>query len=290
MQRQRACSGTAHPPWLRVRLPSASVHRMENLLARLRVHTVCKSAMCPNQGECFARGTATFMILGAVCTRNCAFCAVAKGRPEPVDPEEPERVACAARALGLRHVVITSPTRDDLPDGGASQFAATIRAVKALNPETTVEVLVPDFGGRNDALLEVVLAGPQVVNHNLETVPRLYRLVRPKASYRRSLDLLARVKEFSPMSYTKSGIMLGLGETPEEVIQTMKDLRKVKCDVVTLGQYLRPSPDHLPVAEYVSPARFAWYRKKGEELGFSRVIAGPLVRSSFRADEIFGIG
>jgi lipoic acid synthetase len=177
-----------------------------------------------------------------------------------------------------------------LPDGGASHFAATIRAVKALNPEATVEVLVPDFGGRNDALLEVVLAGPQVVNHNLETVPRLYRLVRPKASYRRSLDLLARVKEFSPMSYTKSGIMLGLGERPEEVIQTMKDLREVKCDVVTLGQYLRPSPDHLPVAEYVSPTRFAWYRKKGEELGFSRVIAGPLVRSSFRADEIFGIG
>jgi len=258
---------------------------MEKLLRGLHLHTVCESALCPNIGECFGRGTATFMILGDVCTRGCRFCAVRKGKPAPPDPEEPERVAEAARRLGLKHVVITSVTRDDLPDGGASHFVATIEAVRCRLPDATIEVLIPDFGGSLRALEQVIAAGPEVINHNLETVPRLYPLVRPRADYRRSLGILAWVKRQAPHITTKSGLMLGLGERPHEVEEVLVDLRRVGCDVVTLGQYLQPTERQLPVAEFIPPERFDEYRRQGEKMGFRAVVAGPLVRSSYRAEE-----
>ncbi|MGB9809038.1 MAG: lipoyl synthase, partial [Caldanaerobacter sp.] len=243
------------PEWLKVRILSEDLNRMEAFLKNMGLNTVCQSANCPNMGECFARRTATFMIMGNICTRNCRFCAVEKGHPQPLDEEEPGRVAEAARRLGLKHVVVTSVTRDDLPDGGASHFAKTIYELKKL-PGVTVEVLVPDFMGNEEAIRTVVEAKPDVINHNVETVPRLYSRVRPKADYIRSLNLLKKVKELDPLILTKSGIMVGLGETEEEVIEVMKDLRDIDCDMMTIGQYLRPSHKHIEVAEYVTPEQF----------------------------------
>lgn len=255
------------------------------LLEGLGLDTVCLSAACPNLGECFARRTATFLILGPVCTRNCRFCAVPKGTPRPVDPGEPRRVALAAAELQLRHVVITSVTRDDLPDGGAGQFAATVTAVREALPEATVEVLTPDFRGRPAALEKVMAAGPRVFNHNVETVPRLYPAARPQADYRRSLEVLRRAKEMRPGILTKSGLMVGLGEREEEVLAVLADLRSAGCDAVTIGQYLRPSKAHLPVREYLTPETFARYRARAREMGFRYVASGPLVRSSYLAED-----
>jgi lipoic acid synthetase len=246
---------------------------------------VCESAKCPNIGECFSHRTATFMILGSACTRNCTFCAVEHADPQPVDPDEPDRVAAAAAELGLRHVVVTSVTRDDLPDGGAEHFAQTIRAVRARLPEASVEVLTPDFEGREGDMAAVAAAGPDVYNHNVETVPRLYSRVRPEAEYARSLHLLEYVKRSCAQSVTKSGLMVGLGETDAEVVDVLRDLRAVGCDSITVGQYLRPSPRHLPVERYVPPEQFAEYARAATELGFGHVASAPFVRSSYNAAE-----
>jgi len=273
--------------WLRRKLPDRKVlQEMDSLLKNLNLHTVCDSAQCPNRGECYQKGTATFMILGNICTRNCGFCAVQKGRPLPLDIDEPYHVAKAAQQLRLKHVVITSVTRDDLPDGGAEQFRNTVSEIKRLIPESTVEVLVPDFNGSWEALQQIINALPEVINHNIETVPRLYSLVRPQARYELSLELLRQVKIRNKNIFTKSGIMLGLGEEQEEVIQAMEDLRKVNCDMLTIGQYLRPSPNHLKVYKYIHPHQFAEYQKIGMSLGFKFVASAPLVRSSFQAGEI----
>jgi len=258
--------------------------RLKRLVSQLRLHTVCESAACPNIGECWQRGTATFMILGNVCTRRCGFCGVRKGAPAPVDYNEPRRVAEAVKVLGLAYAVITSVTRDDRPDGGAELFAMTIRAIREEVPGCRVEVLVPDFRGSREALARVMAAGPDVLNHNVETVPQLYSRVRPGARYERSLELLARARRLSPATPAKSGLMLGLGEKPEEILAVMKDLRACGVSILTLGQYLRPSPRHLPVERYVPPEEFAGYRRRGLAMGFSRVEAGPLVRSSYHAD------
>jgi lipoic acid synthetase len=277
-----------HWLWRRVSVGAeAAVDRMENLLGGLQLHTVCQEAHCPNIAECFGRGTATFMILGDTCTRNCRFCAVSHGRPAPVDPEEPERVAEAATRLGLRHVVITSVTRDDLPNGGASQFAATVCAVRRRLPGATVEVLIPDLGGSRAALETVLASEPDVLNHNLETVPRLYPRVRPQAEYRRSLGVLACAKAHASKTVTKSGLMLGLGERTAEVLRVLYHLRRARCDLLTLGQYLQPTDRHLPVRRYVPPAEFGWYEDKCRALGFQGVAAGPLVRSSYHAEALW---
>ena len=276
-----------HLYWLRRRLPDQKVlEQMDSLLRELNLHTVCDSALCPNRGECYKNGTATFMILGNVCTRNCRFCAVKKGVPLPVDSEEPYHIAQAAKRLNLKHIVITSVTRDDLPDGGAGHFAKTIIEIRKLLPESSVEVLVPDFNGSWEALQKIIDVQPEVINHNIETVPRLYPLVRPKAVYKLSLELLRQVKIRNKNIVSKSGIMVGLGEKKEEVIQAMKDLRQVNCDVLTIGQYLRPSPHHLEVQEYIHPDKFEEYRKIGMSLGFKYVASAPLVRSSYHAVEI----
>lgn len=272
------------PEWLKVRLLNEDLNRMEAFLKSMSLNTVCQSANCPNMGECFARKTATFMIMGNICTRNCRFCAVEKGHPQPLDEDEPRRVAEAAQKLGLKHVVVTCVTRDDLPDGGASHFAKTIYELKKL-PGVAVEVLVSDFMGKEESIAKVIEAKPDIINHNIETVPRLYSKVRPKADYSRSLNLLKKSKELDPYILTKSGIMVGLGETEEEVIQVMKDLRSVDCDMMTIGQYLRPSVKHIEVAEYVTPQQFERYEEIGYELGFKYVASGPLVRSSYHADE-----
>lgn len=274
------------PSWIKRRFPPQEEwERVQRLLQTLALHTVCESAHCPNLGECFRRGTATFLILGNVCTRSCRFCAVGKGIPLSPDPEEPERVAEAAKRLCLKHVVVTSVTRDDLPDGGAGHFAATILAIRKALPQATVEVLVPDFQGSEEALDTVLAARPEVLNHNVETVPRLYPLVRPQADYARSLRLLERAKEKAPDILTKSGLMVGLGETRKEVEEVLRDLRKARCDIVTIGQYLRPSVHHLPVASYVPPEEFEYYREYALRLGFSGVASGPFVRSSYKAEE-----
>lgn len=274
------------PSWIKRRFPPQEEwERVQKLLRTLALHTVCESARCPNLGECFRRGTATFLILGNVCTRSCRFCAVGKGIPLPPDPEEPERVAEAAKRLYLKHVVVTSVTRDDLPDGGAGHFAATILAIRQALPQATVEVLVPDFQGSEEALDTVLAARPEVLNHNLETVPRLYPLVRPQADYARSLRLLEKAKNKAPGILTKSGLMVGLGETRKEVEEVLRDLRKARCDIVTIGQYLRPSVHHLPVASYVPPEEFEYYREYALRLGFSGVASGPFVRSSYKAEE-----
>ena len=276
-----------HLYWLRRKLPDQKVlERMDLLLKELNLHTVCDSAFCPNRGECFKQGTATFMILGDVCTRNCRFCAVEKGEPLPVDPDEPHHIAQAAKHLNLKHVVVTSVTRDDLPDGGAEYFAQTIIEIKKLLPESTIEVLVPDFEGFWEALQIVIDAQPEVINHNIETIARLYNLVRPKAVYKRSLELLRQVKIRDKNIISKSGIMVGLGEEKEEVIKAMKDLREVDCDILTIGQYLKPSPHHLKVSEYIHPDKFEEYQKIGISLGFKYVASAPLVRSSYHAGEI----
>ncbi|RMG01507.1 MAG: lipoyl synthase [Nitrospirae bacterium] len=274
------------PEWIRVKSVVGS-HRTKSLLRSKGLSTVCEEARCPNRGECFSRPTATFLILGDVCTRNCNFCSVSHGRPEGVDADEPVRVAEAARELGLRYVVITSVTRDDLPDGGAGQFAKTVKEIKARLPDVKVEVLIPDFKGDRDAIRMVLDAEPDVLNHNLETVPSLYETVRPQADYRRSLKVLKLSKEINRSIPTKSGLMVGLGETKTEVISVMRDLRNVGCDFLTIGQYLRPSMGNLEVVEYVHPDTFEYYRQRAVEMGFRFVASAPLVRSSMNAEEMY---
>ncbi len=276
------------PPWLRVRAPTSEGHaETQALMRRLELNTVCEEARCPNIGECWARGHATVMLLGSVCTRACAFCNVRTGRPDRVDPQEPERVAQATAALGLRHVVVTSVDRDDLPDGGADQFVRTIEALRRLATGTTVEVLTPDFLRKPGAVEAVASARPDVYNHNLETVPRLYRTVRAGARYEHSLWLLRRAKEISPEIFTKSGIMVGLGETRQEVLGVMDDLRGADCDFLTIGQYLRPTRRHIAIDRYVEPEEFRAYAQAARERGFLMVSSSPLTRSSYHADEDF---
>ncbi|TFG65006.1 MAG: lipoyl synthase [Spirochaetales bacterium] len=275
------------PPWLTVRARhSQDYEAVEAMLGRLKLHTVCHEANCPNRHECYGSRTATFMILGRVCTRNCTFCDVEKGNTSPPDPLEPGHVAEAVEELGLEYVVVTSVTRDDLPDGGAGQFAEVIRAIKARNASVSVEVLIPDFRGDEEALRRVLAAEPDVLNHNVETVPRLYPEVRPMASFRRSLGLLASVKTFAPGMRTKSGLMVGLGETRDEVFFVMEELRRADCDYLTIGQYLAPTKNHHPVVEYVTPETFDYYRDQGGALGFRAVSSGPFVRSSYHAAEM----
>jgi lipoic acid synthetase len=252
----------------------------------LNLHTVCQSARCPNHWECWSKGTATFMIAGDRCTRACGFCAVTTAKPFPLEPDEPDRVAEATRRMGLQHVVITAVARDDLADGGARHFSQTIAAVKRLNPGTVIEVLTPDFNDRDSAIDAVIAAGPHIFNHNLETVPRLTPWVRSRATYDRSLSVLAKAKARGHGAiYTKSGLMLGLGETEEELFSALRDLRRVGCDILTLGQYLQPTLQHLPVVEFVSPDKFGIYGQRARELGFVHVASGPMVRSSYHADE-----
>lgn len=274
------------PEWLRVKAHSVKgLEYVEDMLKNLHLNTVCDEAACPNRGECFGRKTATFMILGSVCTRNCTFCNVSKGTVQQVDENEPGRVAQAVKALGLKHAVITSVTRDDLPDGGAEHFARVIESIRNTAPGVTIEVLIPDFQGSVEALKKVVDARPEIINHNVETVPGLYREVRPMADYQRSLNVLKNVKEMDSSIYTKSGIMVGLGETGEQVVSVMGDLRGVNCDFLTIGQYLAPSAKHHPVIEYIHPNQFKAYEEKAYELGFLYVASGPLVRSSYMAEQ-----
>jgi lipoyl synthase len=277
---------TQRPDWLRAPAPVGDNYRqLKSLIERLDLHTVCESAACPNVGECWNHGTATFMILGNVCTRRCGFCAVRKGAPLEVDYDEPRRVAEAVAAMGLRFAVITSVNRDDRKDGGAELFALTIGAIRERVPGCGIEVLVPDFQGSHAAMEKVMEAAPDVLNHNTETVPRLYQQVRLGARYERSLDMLAYAKRIAPRTPAKSGLMLGLGETAAEVLSVMRDLRAHGVDILTLGQYLRPSPQHLPIVRYVPPAEFDEFRRAGDAMGFGHVEAGPLVRSSYHAAE-----
>ncbi len=272
------------PEWLRVRLPvGKNVEELKTLMRSKALHTVCEEARCPNMGECWAHRTATFMILGSVCTRSCGFCAVATGRPMALDWEEPRRVAEAVTQMGLKHVVVTMVNRDELHDGGATLVAATIRWIRRLNPDCAVEVLTSDFKGSREALKVVMDARPTVFNHNIETVPRLYRQVRPQAVYERSLDVLTWAKEMRPETPTKTGFMLGLGETREEVLATLRDLKERDIDIVTIGQYLRPTPQHLPIVRYATPDEFREYARLGKEMGLRHVESGPLVRSSYHA-------
>jgi lipoic acid synthetase len=274
------------PAWLRAPAPAGENYQeLKSLVRSLKLHTVCESAGCPNVGECWNRRTATFMILGNVCTRRCGFCAVEKGPPQPVDYDEPRRVAEACAALGLKYAVVTSVNRDDRSDGGAELFALTMEAIRARIPGCKVEVLVPDFQGSHAAMETVMNAHPDVLNHNIETVPRLYRQVRLGARYERSLDMLAYAKRVRPFVPTKSGLMLGLGENRDEVIQVMRDLRAHEVDILTLGQYLRPSAKHLPIIRYVPQSEFDELKRLGYEMGFAHVEAGPLVRSSYHAAE-----
>src|SRR6266853_4604513 len=274
------------PEWLKVRAPgSPSYLRLKSLLRDLNLHTVCEEAQCPNIGECWNHGTATFMILGDVCTRACSYCAVAHGRPGAVDAAEPIRVADAIRTLDLNYVVITSVDRDDLPDGGASIFADTIRETRARLPECRIEVLIPDFQGQEDALHAVLDARPDVLNHNTETVPRLYRMARSGGRYARTLELLDRSRRYAPEIPTKSGLMVGLGEEQDELIETFEDLRKVGCGILTIGQYLRPSAAHAPMVRYYHPDQFADLKRAALDLGFVHVESGPLVRRSYHAHE-----
>ena len=278
------------PRWSTKRIKlNSSLHRTKGLLRDLRLNTVCESARCPNISDCFSKPTATFMILGNVCSRQCSFCSVEKGAPMPPDKSEPERIAEAVKRLGLRHVVITSVTRDDLPDNGAGHFAEVIKELSKIQDsrfKIQIEVLTPDFNGSIDALKKVVAAGPHIFNHNLETVQRLYPSVRPQADYKRSLSVLKTAKEMAPAIYTKSGIMAGFGETEEEVINVMSDLRSVGCDIITIGQYLQPRKENLPVYEYVRLEVFERYKEIAEGQGFLRVASGPFVRSSFNAEEM----
>lgn len=279
-------SARRHPDWIKVRAPGAGhFGDTRQVIRSLGLHTVCEEAMCPNLGECWGHRTATFMLMGDVCTRNCGYCAVRHGRPLPLDPEEPERVAVAVEKLGLRHVVVTSVDRDDLDDGGAAHFAATAEAIKARVPECRVEVLTPDFQGDEAAIATVVESPIDILNHNTETVPRLYRRARPGGRYERSLGLLRSAKERRPDLLTKSGLMLGLGEGREELLEVFRDLAAVGCDILTLGQYLQPSRRHLPVERYIHPEEFAELRRMALALSFRHVEAGPLVRSSYHAWE-----
>lgn len=273
------------PDWLRVRMPAGSNYqRLKNLMREQGLHTVCEEAMCPNIGECWNRGTATFLLMGDICTRSCGFCHIKTGRPLALDEDEPRRVAESVLALNLRHCVLTSVNRDELPNGGAHIFANTIRQIRQRLPSCTIEVLIPDFKGSRAALKEVMDAQPEILNHNTETVPRLYRTVRPQANYQQSLRVLSGAKELDPGAITKSGIMVGLGETKEEVVAVMRDLREHQLDILTIGQYLRPSPLHLPVYRYVHPSEFQEFHDLGMEMGFRWVESGPLVRSSYHAE------
>ncbi len=276
------------PEWLRLRLPTENTFaRTRTLLEDLRLHTVCESAKCPNHWECWSKGTATFMIAGDRCTRACGFCAVSTAKPFPLEADEPARVAEATRRMNLKHVVITAVARDDLGDGGATHFRRTIEAVRAANPGIVVEVLVPDFLDKDESLDVVLSAAPEIFNHNLETVRRLTPRVRSRATYDRSLNVLRKVKARAGNAiYTKSGLMLGLGETEEELVIALEDLRRAGCDILTLGQYLQPSLKHLPVVEFVHPAKFVEYKARAEEMGFLHVASGPMVRSSYHADEV----
>jgi lipoic acid synthetase len=276
------------PDWLRVKAPQwERVGQVKDILRDLGLNTVCEEASCPNIGECFHAGTATFLIMGPACTRACPYCDIDfEKKPKPLDATEPERLAEAVRRMNLNHVVITSVNRDDLADGGASQFVGCIEAVRRLSPKTTIEVLIPDLCGNWEALNTILQAQPEVLNHNSETVPRLYRRVRPQGDYHRSLELLKRSRQLSPGVYTKSGIMVGLGETDTEVRAVMQDLRTVNCDILTIGQYLQPSPKHLPLAQFISPEQFEAWKTYGESLGFLQVVATPLTRSSYHAEQV----
>ncbi|SNS10198.1 lipoic acid synthetase [Anaerovirgula multivorans] len=278
------------PSWLTKKIPNQkSLYAMENMLKGLSLHTVCEGANCPNIGECFENKTATFMILGKQCTRNCRFCAVSKDSPEELDREEPENVAKAVKELGLKHVVITSVTRDDLKDGGAHHFVHTIKEIRRNNVNTTIEVLIPDFNGNKDALQKIIDVEPEILNHNLETVPFLYKTVRPEGNYKRSLKILEIAKRENPRIITKTGLMLGLGENEEEVTLVMEDLLQVGCDILTLGQYLQPTKKHIQVAEYISPEKFQYYKEKAIKKGLKYVASGPFVRSSYKAIEGYNI-
>ncbi|MFB2835024.1 lipoyl synthase [Floridanema evergladense] len=284
------------PEWLRVKAPQwERVGSVKEILRDLSLNTVCEEASCPNIGECFHNGTATFLIMGPACTRACPYCDIDfEKKPKPLDPTEPKRLAEAVRRLKLNHVVITSVNRDDLPDGGASQFVRCISEIRATSPGTTIEVLIPDLCGNWEALAQILQAAPEVLNHNTETVPRLYRRVRPQGEYQRTLELLKRAsfgrasltRQLAPKVYTKSGIMVGLGETDEEVRQVMQDLRAVDCDILTIGQYLQPSQKHLQVAGFVTPEQFAAWQKFGESIGFLQVVSSPLTRSSYHAEQV----
>jgi len=279
---------TSKPPWLRRRLPSGPEYeKVRTLIRSGDLHTVCQEAKCPNQFECFSSRTATFLILGSQCTRSCGFCNIELGDAGPPDPDEPDRVARAAEKMKLRYVVVTSVTRDDLPDGGAGMFARTIGCLKERIPDVQVEVLIPDFRGDESALAIVLEAGPEVLNHNLETVKRLYPVVRPEADYQRSLDLIAAVGRMSPSIPAKSGLMMGLGETLAEVQEAILDLYRAGCRILTLGQYLQPSSRHLPVSRFVPPEEFDGLRQFAEKTGFDKVASGPFVRSSYHAGELF---
>jgi lipoic acid synthetase len=277
------------PDWLKKPLPRGNENFFtHDLLRELRLETVCENARCPNRPECYSRRTATFMILGNTCTRPCGFCAVPRGQPEPLEADEPERVAEAAHRLGLKHVVITSVTRDDLPDGGAGHFHRCVLAVRQ-RTGAAVEVLTPDFLGDKAAIEQVLESRPDVFNHNTETVPRFYKKVRGRADYQRTLDLLAHVKSRSPQTITKSGLMLGLGETTDELLEVLADLRSVRCDMLTLGQYLAPSLKHIPVVRYLPPEEFDWLAELAKSLGFGHIASGPFVRSSYHADEMVNV-
>jgi lipoic acid synthetase len=278
------------PPWLKVKAPSGENYlRIKNMLGDLELATVCQEAKCPNMGECWSGGTATFMLMGDVCTRGCKFCHIkTSNAPGPLDPLEPEKVGYSIAQMGLEYVVITSVDRDDLPDQGSGHFSRTVRTIKKLDSNVIVEILTPDFRGQDDLIKQLVESKPDVFAHNVETVERLQKFVRdPRATYAQTMRVLKLVKQHDPTRFTKTSIMLGLGETDDEVLQTLKDLRKIDCDVVTFGQYLQPTPKHLKVEEFVTPEKFAYWQKTAEDLGFLYVASGPLVRSSYRAGEFF---
>ncbi len=275
---------TKKPNWLKVKLPTGEDYKkVRNLVSEHKLHTICESGNCPNMGECWGAGTATFMILGNVCTRSCGFCAVATGKPDEVDVFEPARVAKSVKLMNVKHAVITSVDRDDLLDGGSNIWVSTVKAIRRQSPNTTLETLIPDFAGKWENLQNVIDVAPEIVSHNIETVRRLTKTIRVQAKYNRSLELLLRLKQGGMK--TKSGLMLGLGETHEEVIETLEDLRSVKVDIVTLGQYLQPTPKHAPVVEFIKPEKFDFYKNFGLKLGFKYVESGPLVRSSYHAEK-----
>lgn len=276
------------PEWLRVKAPQwERVGQVKEVLRDLALNTVCEEASCPNIGECFHHGTATFLIMGPACTRACPYCDIDfEKQPQALDPTEPSRLAEAVHRMGLNHVVITSVNRDDLPDGGASQFGECIHQIRRVSPQTTIEVLIPDLCGNWRALETILQAQPEVLNHNTETIPRLYRRVRPQGNYQRSLDLLARSRQLAPWVYTKSGLMVGLGETDAEIRAVMTDLRRVGCDILTIGQYLQPTRNHLNVQTFVPPAQFAAWQEAGEAIGFLQVVSSPLTRSSYHAEQV----
>jgi lipoic acid synthetase len=279
---------TNKPSWLRVKAPQTErIGEVRGILRELGLNTVCEEASCPNIGECFHKGTATFLIMGPACTRACPYCDIDfEKSPKALDPTEPERLAAAVQQMGLNHVVITSVNRDDLDDGGASQFVRCIEQVRSRSPHTSIELLIPDFCGNWDALKTVLDAGPEVLNHNIETVPRLYRRARPGGNYQRSLELLRQTRAYAQWVYTKSGIMVGMGETDEEVRQVMQDLRDVDCDILTIGQYLQPSSKHMKLDDFIPPEQFEAWREYGESIGFLQVVASPLTRSSYHAEQV----